>query len=67
MFSLSRPFVNTVFVVETSAEIKLELAKEEQEDARRGVLSAHEISPSLFITQGFDLEECQCVSYTLYP
>ena len=34
MFSLSRLFVNTVFVVETSAEIKLELAKEEQEDAR---------------------------------
>ena len=67
MFSLSCLFVNTVFVVETGADIKLELAKEEQEDAQQGVLSAHKILPSLFITQGFDLEECQCVSYTLYP
>lgn len=48
-------------VVTTSADVKLELAKEEEEDALRGRQVTHEISPSLFLTLGLDLEESQCV------
>lgn len=45
--------------VTTLADIRLELAQQEKADATAGV--AHEVTPSAFLTTGFDLEEQQCV------
>lgn len=41
------------------ADVRLELAREEAADANRGDESAHEITASLFLTQGLELEEQQ--------
>lgn len=41
------------------ADVKLELAREEAEMARRGGQHAHEVTASRFIQMGFDLEEQQ--------
>ncbi|KAJ7141824.1 hypothetical protein C8R46DRAFT_1233533 [Mycena filopes] len=43
----------------TEAEIQLEFQKTEAEDAKRGVPSIHNVSPSSFIVAGLDLEEEQ--------
>lgn len=43
------------------AAVKLKLAKEQVTDAQRGNQIVHEISASLFLVQGLDLEEQQYV------
>ena len=43
----------------TMADVRLELTREEAADANRGDESAHEITASLFLTQGLELEEQQ--------
>ncbi|KAJ7801750.1 hypothetical protein B0H14DRAFT_3489222 [Mycena olivaceomarginata] len=46
----------------TEMEVRLQFAKEEEEDARKGVLALHDVSPSGFVTAGLELEEEQrCV------
>lgn len=40
-------------------EVKLELAKEEAVDAAHGVWHTHDVSPTKFLSVGFDLEEQQ--------
>lgn len=46
-------------------EVRLQFAKEEEEDARKGVLALHDVSPSGFVTAGLELEEEQCVTLVL--
>ncbi|KAF7366600.1 hypothetical protein MSAN_00917800 [Mycena sanguinolenta] len=41
------------------AQVRLQFMKEEADKAARGVLAVHDISPSLFISAGLDLEEEQ--------
>ncbi|KAJ6513582.1 hypothetical protein C8R47DRAFT_962737 [Mycena vitilis] len=48
----------------TEMEVRLQYAKEEEEDALRGVPSLHEVTPSGFITAGLDLEEQQYAQTT---
>lgn len=43
------------------ADVKLELAREEEADARRGAQNAHEVTASRFLAMGLDLEEQQYV------
>ncbi|KAJ7856129.1 hypothetical protein B0H14DRAFT_3644088 [Mycena olivaceomarginata] len=43
----------------TEMEVRLQFAKEEEEDARKGVLALHDVSPSGFVTAGLELEEEQ--------
>lgn len=43
----------------TLASVMLELANEETEDVRQGIIQPHETSPSRFIQKGLDLEEQQ--------
>lgn len=43
------------------AEVRLELSKEEAEDAARGVEQGHETTPSKFLIQGLELEDQQYV------
>ena len=54
-------FIDTFGVVTTSADVKLELVKEEEEDALCGCQVNHEISPTLCLTLGLDLEESQYI------
>jgi hypothetical protein len=42
-------------------DVKLELAKEEEADARCGVIRSHETSAGAFLTVGLELEEQQYV------
>ena len=42
-------------------DVKLELAKEEEADAGRGVIRSHEVSAGTFLTVGLELEEQQYV------
>lgn len=53
----------TFCVVTTLADIRLELAQQEMADATSGL--AHEVTPSAFLTLGFDLEEQQYVKCTV--
>jgi len=48
-------------------DVKLELAKEEEADAGRGIIRSHETSPSTFLTVGLDLEEQQYVALLFEP
>jgi hypothetical protein len=41
------------------AEVKLELNREEMEDAKNGVLPMHEVSPVSFLVTGLELEDLQ--------
>jgi hypothetical protein len=41
------------------ADVRLELAREEAADADHGNESAHEITASLFLARGLELEEQQ--------
>jgi len=41
------------------AQVRLELAEETAEDARDGSLFSHDISPSMFLHMGLELEEQQ--------
>ncbi|KAF8171732.1 hypothetical protein K438DRAFT_1981883 [Mycena galopus ATCC 62051] len=43
----------------TEAQVRLQFAKEEAEEAARGVPSVHDISASSFVSAGLDLEEEQ--------
>ncbi|KAJ6503458.1 hypothetical protein C8R47DRAFT_1250447 [Mycena vitilis] len=43
----------------TEAQVRLQFTKEEAEDAKRGLPSVHDVSPSSFIIAGLDLEEDQ--------
>jgi hypothetical protein len=43
----------------TIAQVHKELALEEVEDARRGVIYLHDISPNTFLKVGLELEEQQ--------
>ncbi|KAJ7801214.1 hypothetical protein B0H14DRAFT_3489904 [Mycena olivaceomarginata] len=43
----------------TEMEVRLQFAKEEEEDARKGVPALHDVSPSGFVTAGLELEEQQ--------
>lgn len=45
----------------TEADIRLAFAKEEEEQAAKGIPAIHEVSPSTFIIAGLDLEEQQYV------
>lgn len=49
----------------TEMEVRLQFAKEEEEDARKGVPALHDVSPSGFVTAGLELEEQQCVALVL--
>ncbi|KAI0055824.1 hypothetical protein BV25DRAFT_1815103, partial [Artomyces pyxidatus] len=46
---------------DASADVRLELAQEEAEEAARGQLSLHEMSASVFLNVGLELEEQQYV------
>ena len=46
----------------TMTDVRLELAKEENEDAMRGAESLHEVSAGKWLAIGLDLEEQQYVS-----
>jgi hypothetical protein len=43
----------------TQRDIRLQLAKDEDDDAAHGVLPPHKITPSAFLNTGLDLEEQQ--------
>ncbi|KAJ6499732.1 hypothetical protein C8R47DRAFT_1175589 [Mycena vitilis] len=43
----------------TESQVRLQFTKEEAEDAKRGLPSVHDVSPSSFIIMGLDLEEEQ--------
>ncbi|KAJ7895669.1 hypothetical protein B0H13DRAFT_1624341 [Mycena leptocephala] len=43
----------------TEMEVRLQFAKEEEEDALKGVPALHDVTPSGFITAGLELEEQQ--------
>ncbi|KAJ6486565.1 hypothetical protein C8R47DRAFT_1216667 [Mycena vitilis] len=43
----------------SEAQVRLQFTKEEAEDAKRGLPSVHDVSPSSFIIAGLDLEEDQ--------
>ena len=45
----------------TIADIKLELSREELDEAERGILPPHDISPNTFLIVGLELEEQQYV------
>jgi len=45
----------------TLADVRLELANDEEQAARAGVLSAHEVSASSFVDAGLEIEDQQCV------
>ncbi|KAI0054664.1 hypothetical protein BV25DRAFT_1816736 [Artomyces pyxidatus] len=45
----------------TMASVRLELGLEEAEEAARGAMALHEMSASVFLTTGFELEEQQYV------
>ncbi|KAI0054627.1 hypothetical protein BV25DRAFT_1843527 [Artomyces pyxidatus] len=45
----------------TTANMRLELAQEEAEEAARGVIALHEMSASVFLSAGMELEEQQHV------
>jgi hypothetical protein len=49
---------NLVLAV-TSAQVRKQLAQEEEAAARLGEIVAHDISPSVFIHTGMELEEYQ--------
>ena len=49
----------TCFTATTERDIRLQLVREEEADAARGDLSPHQITPSIFLTTGLDLEEHQ--------
>lgn len=52
-----------MFVVATTErEIRLQLAKEEEADASRGVLPPHKVTASSFLHAGLDIEEHQYVN-----
>jgi hypothetical protein len=44
------------------ADVRLELAAEEADEVARGIVSLHEMSASVFLSVGLDLEEQQYVS-----
>ncbi|KAI0039152.1 hypothetical protein FA95DRAFT_1504561, partial [Auriscalpium vulgare] len=46
-------------VVTTLADIRLELAREEAADMQRGVVSLHQMSASVFLSVGLDIEDHQ--------
>ncbi|KAI0064330.1 hypothetical protein BV25DRAFT_1790798, partial [Artomyces pyxidatus] len=50
---------------DASADVRLELAQEEAEEAARGAMSLHEMSASVFLGVGLELEEQQYVAATL--
>lgn len=43
----------------TERDVRLMLAKEEEENAAKGQLPPHKMTPSAFIAYGLDLEEAQ--------
>ncbi|KAJ7659741.1 hypothetical protein DFH06DRAFT_1326762 [Mycena polygramma] len=43
----------------TEAQVRLQFTKEEAEEAKRGLPSVHDVSPSSFIIAGLDVEEDQ--------
>ncbi|KAF8209815.1 hypothetical protein K438DRAFT_1960048 [Mycena galopus ATCC 62051] len=45
----------------TEMDVRLQFAKEEEEEAQKGVPALHEVTPSGFVTAGLELEEQQCV------
>jgi hypothetical protein len=49
------------FKATTLQDVRLELAKEDADEAARGVLSPHKTTLTSFLTLGFDLEEQQYV------
>jgi hypothetical protein len=53
--------VNVICPGSTQAQVNKELAQEETEDARRGDIQVHEVSPNTFLRVGFELEEQQYV------
>ncbi|KAI0055066.1 hypothetical protein BV25DRAFT_1873220 [Artomyces pyxidatus] len=46
-------------IVNTLADVRLELAQQEAEEAARGIVSLHETSASVFLSTGLDLEDQQ--------
>jgi hypothetical protein len=42
-------------------EVRLQFAKEEEEEAQKGTPTLHEVTPSSFVAAGLDLEDQQCV------
>jgi hypothetical protein len=41
------------------AQVKLELSKEEMEDAKQGIMPIHDVSPNVFLAIGLELEDQQ--------
>ena len=46
----------------SEAEIRAELAREDEDEANNGGESLHEMSPSAFVSALLDLEDQQCVN-----
>jgi hypothetical protein len=40
-------------------EVRLQFAKEEEEEAKKGMPALHEVTPSGFVAAGLELEEQQ--------
>jgi hypothetical protein len=55
-----------LLVGSTTAEVRLELAKEEAEEAKRGEFPPHDVSPNMFLAVGLELEEQQYVLSCLF-
>ena len=54
-----------MLLVATLADVRLALGNEEAEEAARGTFQPHEVTASVFLNTGLDLEEQQCVQCTL--
>lgn len=54
------------FLASKLSEIRLRLLQEEAAEAERGQRLPHEVTPSVFIRMGLDLEDQQYVSIPLY-
>lgn len=57
-------FINHTFLYSNIPDIsvddvKLQLGKEDDEDRKRGVVPSHDVSPTVFLSIGLELEEQQ--------
>jgi hypothetical protein len=60
VFLLYRPIYSLTRMSDsTAAQVTKELAQEEVDEAKRGDIQLHEITPASFLRTGFELEEQQ--------
>jgi hypothetical protein len=60
---LRTPFDSRLPLATTERDIRLQMVKEEEAEASRGILPPHDISPSLFLHAGLELEQQQSVIF----